>query len=83
MRRETAATRPAGEPATVWEHAAERPVTDLVRRREAPRPEAVEEVAKREDPDGLGEVELYHAPEFRLLLPLATLGCRTRPCGSG
>ncbi len=72
---ETPPTWLPGDPATVWEHAAERPVTDLVRRREVPRPESVEEVAKWEDPDGLGKVELYYAPAFWVLLPLSALGC--------
>ncbi|AXK35349.1 hypothetical protein DVA86_24585 [Streptomyces armeniacus] len=39
-----------------------------------PRPESVDEVAKWEDPDGLGRTELYYAPIFWVLLPLAALG---------
>ncbi len=74
VRQETPATQLPGDPATVWGQAAERPVTDLVRRREVPRPESVEEVAKWEDPDGLGKFELSYAPAIWVLLPLAALG---------
>lgn len=75
VRQETPVTQLPGDPATVWEYAAEHPGTDLVRRREVPRPESVEEVAKWEDPDGLGKVELYYAPAFWVLLPLSALSC--------
>ncbi|MYY15353.1 MULTISPECIES: hypothetical protein [unclassified Streptomyces] len=48
-----------GRPATVWQPVTKRPVTDLVRPREVLRPESVEEVAKGEDPDSVGKVEIY------------------------
>ncbi|WP_406409544.1 hypothetical protein OG923_12005 [Streptomyces halstedii] len=64
----------SGRPATVWQHIAESPGTGLVRAREVPRPESVQEVAKWEDPDGLGKVELHYAPAFWALLPLTALG---------
>lgn len=49
------AQRLPGRPATVWQHVAECPVTDLARPREAPRPESVEEVARWEGPDGVSD----------------------------
>ncbi|MGI8306936.1 hypothetical protein [Saccharopolyspora hattusasensis] len=50
------------------------PLPLLDRPREVPRPESVDEVAKWEDPDGLGRTELIYAPTFWVLLPLAALG---------
>lgn len=63
-----------GDPSTIWEHTLARRVSRVARPREAPWPESVDEVAKWEDPDGFGRIELYHAPIFWVCLPVVALG---------
>lgn len=63
-----------GDPVTVWEQALTARVPRLVRPREVPWPESVDEVAKWDDPDGFGRTELYHAPIFWVFLPVVALG---------
>jgi len=63
-----------GDPSTLWEQASTARVPKLVRPREVPRPESVDEVAKWDDPDGFGRTELYYAPIFWVFLPVVALG---------